>query len=235
MAFEGKVVMITGAAGVLGRAVANAFAQASASLVLVDLQRDALARVFGAEHERCLFAPADLLDSAQAQATVAQAQQRFGRVDVLCNLAGGFRMGEAVHETADPTWNFLFDLNVRTLLHAVRAVVPCMLAAGGGGRIVNVGAFAAQRGGGRMGAYTAAKSSVIRLTESMAAELRERGINVNCVLPTIIDTPDNRAAMPDADPARWVAAEDLANVIVFLASDSARAIHGAAVPVTGLS
>ena len=103
----------------------------------------------------------------------------------------------------------------------------------GGGKIVNVGAFAAQKGVARMGAYVASKSSVIRLTESMAAELREKNINVNCVLPTIIDTPENRASMPDADPKRWVAPADLANVIVFLASDAARAIHGAAIPVTG--
>ena len=153
---------------------------------------------------------------------------------MLCNIAGGFRMGEAVHETSDETWNFLFDINARTLLHAVRAVVPHMMAAGGG-KIVNVGAFAAQKGVAQMGAYVASKSSVIRLTEAMAAELREKNINVNCVLPTIIDTPENRAAMPNADPKRWVAPADLANVIVFLASDAARAIHGAAIPVTGLS
>jgi NAD(P)-dependent dehydrogenase (short-subunit alcohol dehydrogenase family) len=105
----------------------------------------------------------------------------------------------------------------------------------GGGKIVNVGAFSAQRGVARMGAYCAAKDAVIRLTEAMAAELREKHINVNCVLPTIIDTPENRAAMPDADPSRWVAPEDLANVIAFLASDAARAIHGAALPVSGLA
>jgi NAD(P)-dependent dehydrogenase (short-subunit alcohol dehydrogenase family) len=106
---------------------------------------------------------------------------------------------------------------------------------GNGGRIVNVAAAAGQRGSAAMGAYSAAKSAVVRLTESMAAELRDKGINVNCVLPTIIDTPENRSAMPGADPSRWVAARDLANVIVFLASDEARAIHGAAVPVSGLS
>jgi NAD(P)-dependent dehydrogenase (short-subunit alcohol dehydrogenase family) len=159
---------------------------------------------------------------------------QFQRIDVLANLAGGFRMGELVHSTSDATWNFLLDLNARTLLHAVRAVVPRMLAQGGG-KIVNVGAFAAQKGAAQMGAYVAAKSVVIRLTETLAAELREKNINVNCVLPTIIDTPENRAAMPKADPGRWVAPADLANVIAFLASDAARAIHGAALPVAGLS
>jgi len=107
--------------------------------------------------------------------------------------------------------------------------------ASGGGKIINVGAFTAQKGAANMGAYIAAKSAVIRLTESMAAELREKNINVNCVLPTIIDTPENRAAMPKADPQKWVAPEDLASVIVFLASPAAKAVHGAAIPVTGLS
>src|SRR5690606_13012197 len=123
-----------------------------------------------------------------------------------------------VHETPDADWNFLFDLNARSVLHTARAVVPPMLAAGGGA-IVNVGAYAAGKGAARMAAYVASKATVVRLTESMAAELREQRINVNCVLPTIIDTPDNRAAMPDADPARWVAPQDLAQVILFLASD----------------
>ncbi len=234
MDFNDRVVIVTGAAGNLGRAVADAFAARGARLVLVDLREQSLAAAFGSAGERRLFAPANLLEQAQADGVAQEAIDRFGRVDVLCNLAGGFRMGEAVHETSDATWNFLFDLNTRTLLHAVRAVVPRMIAAGGG-KIVNVGAASAQKGVAQMGAYVASKSSVIRLTESMAAELRERNINVNCVLPTIIDTPENRAAMPGADPARWVAPQDLANTIVFLASDAARAIHGAALPVSGLS
>ena len=189
---------------------------------------------FGNEDAQRMFAPADLLDQRKVDAVVRVAIERFGRIDVLCNIAGGFRMGTPVHATSDDDWNFMFDVNVRTLLNCVRAVVPHMIEAGGG-KIVNVGAFAAQKGAAQMGAYVAAKSAVIRLTETMAAELRDRNINVNCVLPTIIDTPENRAAMPKADPSRWVAPADLANVIVFLASDEARAIHGAALPVTGLS
>ena len=234
MAAQVRTVMITGAAGNLGRCVAASFHASGANLVLVDLRRESLANAFGTEDERRLFAPANLLEQTQVNTAVKAAIERFGRIDVLCNLAGGFRMGEAVHETADANWDFLFDLNGRTLLHAVRAVVPGMLERGGG-KIVNVAAFAARQGLARMGAYCAAKATVIRLTEAMAAELRDQHINVNCVLPTIIDTPENRAEMPDADPARWVAAQDLANVIFFLASDAARAIHGAALPVTALS
>ena len=234
MDFQDRTVVITGAAGNLGRAVADAFAARGANLVLVDLKNEALQRVFGAGDSRRLLAAANLLDQAQLDAMAMQAVERFGRIDVLANLAGGFRMGEPVHATTDTTWKFLLDINAGTLLHAVRAVVPRMLAQGGG-RIVNVGAYAAQRGAAQMGAYIAAKSAVIRLTETLAAELRDKKINVNCVLPTIIDTPENRAAMPDADPGRWVAPADLASVILFLASDEARAIHGAALPVTGLS
>jgi NAD(P)-dependent dehydrogenase (short-subunit alcohol dehydrogenase family) len=222
-----RTVMLTGAAGNLGRAVANAFAQDN--LVLLDLKRGNLQ-----ESERQLVVETDLLDTKSVQLAVDKAVQRYGSIDVLCNIAGGFRMGSAVHETSDKDWNFLHDINARTMLNMTRAVVPVMLKAGGG-KIVNIGAFAAQKGAAQMGAYIAAKSVVIRLTETMAAELREKNINVNCVLPTIIDTPENRAAMPKADPKRWVAPAALADVILFLASDAARAIHGAALPVTGLS
>lgn len=234
MELKDRTVLITGAAGNLGRAVANAFAERGANLVLVDLQKEALEKAFGARNERSLLAPTDLLDQAQVDATVKSAIERFQRIDVLVNVAGGFRMGEPVHAMSDTTWNFMLDLNARTLMHVVRGVVPRMLEQGGG-KIVNIGAYSAQKGVAQMGAYVASKSAVIRLTETMAAELREKNINVNCVLPTIIDTPENRAAMPKADPSRWVAPRDLASVIVFLASDEARAIHGAALPVTALS
>jgi NAD(P)-dependent dehydrogenase (short-subunit alcohol dehydrogenase family) len=233
MNFENRTVVLTGASGNLGKAVAAAFAERGARLVLINRQREALTAAFG-ELKDAALVPADLLDRKQCQAAFEAAVQRFGRVDVLCHLAGGFRAGEAVHETADSTWNFLFDLNARTLVNIAHPVVPHMIERGGG-KIVNVGAYAAQKGVAQMGAYCASKSSVIRLTEAMSAELKEKNINVNCVLPTILDTPENRAAMPDADPARWVSPQALAEVIVFLASDAARALHGAAVPVTGLS
>jgi len=218
-------VVITGAAGNLGRVLAEAFAARGDELVLLDLKRGSLQ-----DGPRQRFIAVDLLDPQSVQAAVQQCK----RIDVLCNIAGGFRMGSPVHETSDKDWNFLMDLNARSVLNMSRAVVPAMLK-GGGGRIVNIGAYAAQKGAAQMGAYIASKSAVIRLTETMAAELREKNINVNCVLPTIIDTPENRQAMPKADPKRWVAPQDLAQVIVFLASDAARAIHGAALPVTGLS
>ena len=229
MPFTDRTVVITGAAGNLGRAVARAFFDLGARLALLDLRRGDLQDL-----PSQVFLEADLFNPESASAAVGEALERFGRIDVLCNIAGGFRMGTPVHETKDKDWDFLFGLNARSVVNTARAVVPAMLK-GGGGKIVNIGAFAAQRGAANMGPYVASKSAVIRLTETMAAELREKNINVNCVLPTIIDTPENRAAMPNADPRKWVAPQDLAAVIVFLASDAARAIHGAAIPVTGLS
>ena len=247
MNFKDQCVIVTGASGNLGRAVAHAFAERGANIALVDRNAIAVAAALAdlaghgwANDKRFMPVIGDLLDQPQVASMVSAVVRRYGGVHVLCNLAGGFRMGEAVHETSDANWNFLFDVNARTLLHAARAVVPQMLsqpvdAHGTRGKIVNVGAYGAQRGAAQMGAYGASKATVIRMTESMAAELREQGINVNCVLPTTLDTPQNRADMPAADLARWVAPEALAEVIVFLASDAARAVHGAALPVTGLS
>lgn len=229
-----RTVIVTGAAGNLGRAVAQRFAAGGDHLVLLDLDAARLASATESLGPGALRHAVNLMDTAAAQGAIDAALARFGRIDVVCNIAGGFRMGETVHETTDKTWDFLFGLNARTLLNMARAAVPPMLRQGRGA-IVNVGAGAALKGGAQMGAYAASKSAVIRLTESMAAELRTQGINVNCVLPSIIDTPENRAAMPKANPADWVAPDDLAGVIHFLASDAARAVHGAALPVTGLS
>ena len=234
MGEQERVVMVTGACGNLGQAVASRFMQAGASLVLLDLERQRIEQIYGQENPRLRFAAANLLDRAEVAAAVKDATDRYGRIDVLCNIAGGFRMGHTVHETPDQEWNFLFDLNARSVLHAVHAVVPHMLAARRG-NIVNVGAQSALKGVARMGAYCASKDVVIRLTEAMSAELRDSHINVNCVLPSILDTPENRAAMPGADHAKWVAPDALAKVIAFLASDDAQAIHGAAIPVVGLS
>jgi NADP-dependent 3-hydroxy acid dehydrogenase YdfG len=144
MAAQGRVVMVTGAAGNLGRAVAKAFSGEGDRLVLIDRRLDALANAFGAAGDTRLFAVANLLDPGEAAGVARAAVDRFGRIDVLCNIAGGFRMGEPVHETSDENWDFLLDLNARTVLHMARAVVPHMLAQGGG-KIVNVAAFAARR------------------------------------------------------------------------------------------
>lgn len=234
MSESAPVVLITGAAGSLGQAVAAAFAADGARLVLLDVSAEALAARYPGESAQRLCLAVDLLDAAAVEAAVAKAAAQFGGIDALCNIAGGFDMGTPVHRTSAADWQKLQDLNVGTLLNTVRAVVP-RLQVRGGGRIVNVAAGGALKGAALMGAYAASKSAVIRITESMAAELRGERINVNCVLPSVIDTPANRASMPKADPNKWVSPADLATVIRFLCSDGARAMHGAAVPVVGLS
>lgn len=232
--FEGKVALITGAAGTLGRAVAQGFAAAGALRALLDIDEKRLRQVYGDDNAQVMILAGDLGDLAQVESAVKKVVAQWGRIDILCNIAGGFQMGPKVHETTDELWRHMMDLNAGSVVHACRAVVPAMLKSGGG-KIVNIGAIGGVTGRPNMAAYSAAKSAVISLTEGMAAELREHGINVNCVLPSIIDTPPNRADMPKVDPKKWVAPEALADVILFLASDAARAVHGAAVPVVGLS
>lgn len=234
MGFEGKVVIITGADGNLGQAVAAAFANVGAKRVLVGLHKARLTDVFGLDSSEQILVETDLTQASGADTVAAQALSTFGRIDVLCNLAGGFRMGKPVHLTPPSDWDFLLNLNLRTVLNMAQAVVP-MLVMQGKGKIINVGAHAALQGAALMGAYAASKSALARVTEAMSTELREAGVNVNCVLPSIIDTPENRKDMPKVNPARWVAPHELAAAIVFLASDEAKAIHGVSLPVTGLS
>lgn len=233
---KGKVVIVTGAAGNLGRAVSRAFAARGARLALVDLDQNALedARLaLPAGTDAASFA-ADLMSADSVAAVAERIGAHFGRVDVLANIAGGFTMGPPLHETTDRDWDFMMDLNARTVFNCCRAFVPGLLAAGDG-RIINVSARAATRGTGHMAPYCASKAAVITLTESLADELKDQGINVNCIMPGTVDTPQNRAAMPDQDHERWVPVEALADVILFLASDAARGVTGAAIPVYGRS
>lgn len=218
-----KTMVVTGGAGVLGQAVARVAHDAGARVVLLDVVQD-FASDLGETHT------VNLMDLGG----VRQCFEQIGVVDALANIAGGFDMGPAVYETEDELWDAMFDINVTTLRRVLAVAVPGMLHRGRGS-IVNVGALGALRGTGQMGAYTAAKSSVMRLTEALSDEVKSHGVNVNAVLPSLIDTPRNRADMPDADFSTWVSPVDLAQVVCFLASDAARAVHGALVPVNGLS
>jgi NAD(P)-dependent dehydrogenase (short-subunit alcohol dehydrogenase family) len=233
--FAEQVVVVTGGAGNLGAAVARAFYRAGARVAVVDRRRETTAEVLGSdvpEGEFCAYVAGNLLDEHSVAEMVATIHERFGRIDVLINTAGGYRAGAPLHETPTETWEFVMNLNARTVFFMSRAVIPRMLA-GGRGKIVNVAARAALAGTANAGPYVASKMAVIRLTEAMADELGQRGINVNCVLPGRMDTPPNRAEQPDADFSKWVRPESMADVILFLASDLARDINGAAVPVYG--
>lgn len=227
------VVVITGAFGALGRAVAQAFAERGAQLALLDVAPQPP----GVIRERMgasplLFGGVDLTDMEATRRVMAATAMRFGGIDVLVNIAGGFQWEKL--EDGDPeTWDRLYAKNLRTAVVCCKAVLPAMLERGAG-RIVNIGAGAAAgRAAAGMGAYTASKAGVQRLTESLSEEVKDRGITVNAILPGTIDTPRNRSDMPDADFGRWVAPEEIAEVILFLASDAARAVTGAAIPVLG--
>lgn len=232
-----KVVIVTGAVGNLGRAVATRVQAQGARTVLVDRSSGRLGDAYpglGGSGDHWLAGDVDLLDPGALSAMAAEAQRRFGRLDGLVNTVGGFRGGKPVHETDPAEWDFLYDVNVRTTINVCRAVIPYMLQTRSG-RIVTVASRNAFQGSANYAAYSVAKAAVLRLTESMAGELKTVGITVNCIVPGTIDTPQNRAAMPKADHSTWVPPEDLASVIVFLLSDAARSVTGVAIPVYGRS
>ena len=233
---ENRVVIITGAAGSLGSTTATTFAAQGATVVLVDIHRERLEEVQkqlpdGVESS---VIETNLLEQSSVDAMAEALGAKYGTIDMIANIAGGFTMGPPVHETSDRDWDFMMDLNLRSIFHTARGVIPVMLKRGGG-RIVNISARAAREGKAKMGAYCASKAAVITLTETLAAENKFDDINVNCILPGTIDTPQNRQSMPQADFSHWVPPEALADVVVFLASAGARCITGAAIPVYGQS
>lgn len=230
--FEGKNAIVSGALGNLGRAVATRMAEEGATLVLLGRNQQELQAFCDALPGSHLSFVVDLLDRDASASAVGDAAEKLGTIDMLLAMAGGFDMGPAVHETSPDAWQKMQDMNVGTLLPLLASVVPKMIEAGAG-KIVTVGAFAAQKGGAGMGAYAAAKSTVMRITESTAAELKSHGINVNAVLPAVLDTPENRAAMPNADPENWVSLDRLAGVVAFLASQDSNDVYGALLPVVG--
>jgi NAD(P)-dependent dehydrogenase (short-subunit alcohol dehydrogenase family) len=235
--FTNQVVMISGAVGNLGQVVARSFQACGAKLALVDRGEDRLKETFPDlvnSADYLLVNCADLMDEGAVEESVAESLQHFSRIDVLVNTVGGFRAGSPLHETPIETWDFLHNLNARSVFIACKKVIPHMLKQGSG-KIINLAARPGLEGQAGMAAYSASKAAVFRLTESMAKELKDQGINVNCIIPGTIDTSANRGANPDADFSTWVTPESLSDVIQFLASTAARDIHGAAVPVYGKS
>lgn len=223
MNLQGKRIVITGANGGLGKVTSQVVKSFGAEVVLLDIR-------FDGESGDPQFT-VNLTNLEETRACF----ERIGAFNGIFNLAGGFSMGPAVYEATDEEWDHLFNMNVKTMHNVVRAAVPKLLAAGDRASIVNVGAIGAQKGLPNMSTYVASKAAVMRITESLSEEVKEQGINVNAILPSIIDTPANRSAMPDADHSKWVTPEQLANVACFLASDAASGVHGALIPVAALS
>jgi NAD(P)-dependent dehydrogenase (short-subunit alcohol dehydrogenase family) len=223
---NGKVIVITGALGALGRVVAELAVARGAKVAGVD---HAQAQA-PASSERLELGGVDLTDPAQATNAIDAAAKHFGKLDALINIAGGFAF-ETVADGDAKTWQRMFAMNVMTAWNASHAALP-HLSRSGAGRIVNIGAMGALQASSGMGPYAASKSGVHRLTEALAAEWKGK-VTVNAVLPSTIDTAANRASMPKADFSKWVAPQELAEVILFLASDAASALTGALIPVSG--
>jgi len=223
---NGTVIVITGALGALGRSVAEMALARGARVAGVDHAQAQLP----ATDDRIELGGVDLSDAAQAKTAIDAVAAHFGRLDALINIAGGFAF-EAVADGNGSVWQKMHTMNVVTTLNASRAAIP-HLARSSSGRIVNVGAMGALQAGAGMGSYAASKAGVHRLTEALAAEWKGK-ITVNAVLPSIIDTAANRASMPKADFDKWVTPQELAEVILFLASDAASGVTGALIPVAG--
>jgi NAD(P)-dependent dehydrogenase (short-subunit alcohol dehydrogenase family) len=226
----GRVFAITGASGALGSAVALAAAAQGFRLALIDHVRHTPQGLTDGD-DVLLLGGVDLTDAESAQAAIDAAAARFGGLDAVLNIAGGFSW-ETVEAGSAETWRKLFRLNVETAANVCRAAIP-HLKRSKAGRIVNVGANGAVKAALGMGAYAASKAGVHRLTEALAEELKGSGVTVNAVLPSIIDTPANRADLPKADFATWVTPQELTAVMLFLASEQASAVTGALIPVTG--
>jgi len=231
----GRVVLVTGGSGNLGSACAEAVAADGGGVVLVDRDEARLRarhQKLAGDPRHLMIGGVDLTSPAEVERAVGRVVERFGRIDGLVNTVGGFAGGAVVHEEDPGTFARMFALNFTTALLTCRAVIPHMLAARRGS-IVNVGSRDALRPRARYAAYGLSKAAVLHLTAVLSDEVRSRGVRVNCVLPGTMDTPENRAAMPDADTSGWVAPSAVAETIRFLLSDGARAVHGAAIPVTG--
>jgi NAD(P)-dependent dehydrogenase (short-subunit alcohol dehydrogenase family) len=229
---RGKTIVVTGGFGALGGGVAAAAADRGASVAVLDVAPSApqaLADRLGPN--ALILGGVDLSSPGGALKAMAAIKAKFGRLDALLNIAGGFQW-ETVEDGKAESWDRMYALNLKTALNACKAALPYLLESGAG-RIVNVGAQSALHAASGMGPYAASKSAVHRLTESLADELKLKGVTVNAVLPSIIDTPANRRDMPKADFDRWVSPADLAAVILFLASDEANAVTGALIPVSG--
>ncbi len=233
---SGKVVVISGAGGGLGLAVARRFHAEGGRMVLIDRSLEALrttCAAIGLAEADALLSVTDLTHPDAVTQAVQNAVARFGGIDILANIAGAFVFSGPTYQADPDDLDKMLTINVKTVFLLSAAIARIMVEKATPGRIINVGASAALEGQAGLAAYSASKAALLRLTESMAAELREQKITVNAILPSTIDTPANRKAMPDADAGKWVTPDSLADVIAFLASDAARDISGASIPVYG--
>ena len=233
--FQGKTILVAGGTGGLGRSVSLAFLEAGAIVAATYRNEEelaALTRAAGDSRSRLSGHAVDVTDEAAAQGLAATLVARHGRIDALVNAVGGYTGGAKLWEADAGAFDAMLTRNLRAGVALCRAIVPEMLRKRGGA-IVNVASRSAVAPGPREAAYAASKAAAVAMIASLAEDLKGTGIRANSVLPSIIDTEANRRAMPNADFSKWPKPEDIARVILFLCSDDARLVHGAAIPVYG--
>jgi NAD(P)-dependent dehydrogenase (short-subunit alcohol dehydrogenase family) len=232
--FSGKVVLITGGTGALGRAVAQTFGTSNATTVVTYIIEEEREDVKSKIKTIAELVKADITKEDQAKKLVSHVIKTYDRIDVLVNVVGGYLGSKTVAELDETEWDKMMSMNLKSAFLISKHVIPLMVAAKHG-KIVHISSRTGLKSDGYDSAYSASKSGLIRLVESISEEVKEHNINVNCILPSIIDTEANRNAMPNSDFSKWVKTEDLANLVLFLCSDEAKVINGAAIPAYGLA
>ena len=233
--FSNKVVLITGGTGALGKTLTQRFISSGATTVATYLNDEKIEVIKGQNAINAELIKADVTREEQVIKLISTIVERFGHIDILVNSVGGYLGGKNVTELEEREWDLMMNLNLKSAFLISKYVIPVMKTSGPGGKIVHISSKTGLKSEGHDSAYAASKSGLIRLVESIAQETKEFGINVNCIMPSVIDTEANRIAMPSSDFSRWVKTDDLTNVVFFLCSPEARAITGSAIPTYGLS
>ncbi|HEY7227646.1 MAG TPA: SDR family NAD(P)-dependent oxidoreductase [Nitrososphaeraceae archaeon] len=231
--FSNKIVLITGGTGSLGSTLVKKFID-SGAITISSFVNDKEAEKLKTSNHKVELIKLDITKEEQILKTIPILVEKFGTIDVLVNLVGGYLGGKSIMELGENDWTTMMDLNLKSAFLISKYVVPIMKS-GKGGNIVHISSRTGLKSEGYDSAYAASKAGLIRFVESTSQEFKGHNVNVNCILPTIIDTEANRRAMPNADFKKWLSKEDLANVILFLCSSDSKAINGAAIPTYGVS
>jgi NAD(P)-dependent dehydrogenase (short-subunit alcohol dehydrogenase family) len=233
--FSNKVVLITGGTGALGKSLTQRFVSSGAITIATYLNDEKIEELKGQNTINAELIKADVTREEQVVKLISTIVERFGHIDILVNSVGGYLGGKSVTDLEEHEWDLMMNLNLKSAFLISKHVIPVMKSSGHGGKIIHISSKTGLKSEGHDSAYAASKSGLIRLVESISQETKELGINVNCILPSVIDTEANRRAMPKADFSRWVKTDDLTNVVFFLCSQEAKVITGAAIPTYGLS
>ena len=233
--FSNKVVLITGGTGALGKTLTQRFISSGATTIVTYLKDENIETNKGQNAVNAQFIKADVTREEQVVRLISAIVERFGHIDILVNSVGGYLGGKSVTDLEEHEWDLMMNLNLKSAFLISKHVIPVMKSSGPGGKIVHISSKTGLKSEGHDSAYAASKSGLIRLVESISQETKELGINVNCILPSVIDTEANRRAMPKADFSRWVKTDDITNVVFFLCSQEAKVVTGAAIPTYGLS